>query len=226
MIISVIIPTLNESTNIVTTLKQLQVLRKNGHKVLLADAGSTDDTVKLASPFVDEIIISKKGRAIQMNSAAFKTQSDVLWFLHADTLIPENADTVILNHLKNSRKAWGYFSIRLSGEHFLFRIIERMMNLRSKLSGIATGDQGIFIRQKYFKKLNGFAEIPLMEDIEISTRLKKISPPICLTQKLTTSSRRWEQQGIIKTILLMWRLRLAFFFGASTRKLAKRYEIS
>ncbi len=224
MIISVIIPTFNESKNITATLKQLQALRKNGHKVLLADGGSTDNTIALAAPFVDEIIISEKGRATQMNSAAVKTQSDVLWFLHADTLVPENSDTIICRHLENTRKVWGRFNIQLSGQNFLFRVIENMINLRSKLTGIATGDQGIFIQQDIFKKLNGFSEIPLMEDIEITKRLKKISSPVCITHKLTTSSRRWGKHGILKTVFLMWQLRLAYYIGASANKLARKYN--
>jgi len=192
MDISIIVPALNESLNIVNTLKQLQPLRQRGHKILLADGGSTDDTVHLAMPFIDEVIISKKGRAIQMNCAALKAKTDILWFLHADTLIPKNADHLICDGLSDPVDIWGRFNINLTGRHFLFRIIERMINLRSKISGIATGDQGIFIRREHFEKLNGFSEIPLMEDIEICKRLKKISPPVCLTQQLTTSSRRWE----------------------------------
>ena len=224
MKISIVIPTLNEAKDIQKTLALLQPLRERGHEIIISDGGSTDNTTKLAASLADKIISSAKSRASQMNTGAKKASGDILWFLHADTFIPENSDIIIRNHLQNSNKVWGRFNIRLSGQHFLFRIIERMVNLRSKLTGIATGDQGIFIRQEYFKKLNGFSEIPLMEDIEISTRLKSFSSPICLTQKLITSSRRWEKHGILKTVFLMWQLRLAYFMGTSANKLARKYH--
>jgi len=224
MKISIVIPTLNEATDIQTTLALLQPLRKRGHEIIISDGGSTDDTIKLSTPLADKIIRSTKGRANQMNAGAKETTTDILWFLHADTQLPKSADKYIIQAMNNKNTIWGFFNIRLSGHHFLFRTIERMMNLRSKLTGIATGDQGIFIQQEYFEKLNGFAEIPLMEDIEISKRLKKISSPICLNQKLTTSSRRWETYGILRTIILMWKLRLAYFFGTSANKLARKYN--
>lgn len=224
MKISIVIPTLNEATTIQKTLVLLQPLRNRGHEIIISDGGSTDGTIKLAAPLADQIICSAKGRASQMNAGAKKTSGDILWFLHADTLIPENPDTIIFNHLQNSSKVWGRFNIRLSGQHLLFRIIEFMMNTRSCITGIATGDQGIFVKRETFEKQDGYANIALMEDIEFSNRFKKISSPVCIKQKLISSSRRWEQNGIVKTVFLMWQLRLAYYFGTSVNKLARKYN--
>lgn len=222
--LSIIIPCINEAENITSTLEQLQQARKRGHEVILSDGGSTDNTLKLADSLIDHCIHSKPGRALQMNSAAKYASGDVLCFLHADTLAPENIDQIISKALNNSSKIWGRFNVKLSGSLWPFRLIELLMNLRSCLSGIATGDQGIFIYRNLFTKLSGFSDIPLMEDIEISKRLRVISKPICIRRnKLITSSRRWEQQGIIRTIALMWLLRLRYFLGAAPSTLAKSY---
>ena len=160
-----------------------------------------------------------------MNNGADKATGDILWFLHADSIIPQSADTTIIDCFTNRTKVWGRFDISLSGQQPIFRMIEYMMNLRSCITGIATGDQGIFMLRYAFDQIGGFAEIPLMEDIAISKRLKRIKPPVCIKQRLTTSSRKWEQQGIIKTILLMWRLRLAYFLGVPPRYLASKYYL-
>ncbi len=222
MKLSVIIPTLNEASGIVSTLMPLQSWREQGHEIIIADGGSQDKTLSLAQPLSDNIINAPKGRAQQMNAGAANASGDVLLFLHADTRLPDNAPELISNALHNTQ--WGRFDVTLSGHHFMFRIVEFMMNTRSRLTGIATGDQAIFIKRDLFEKEHGFANIPLMEDIEISKRLKKIFRPACIKERLVTSSRRWEQYGIAKTILLMWRLRLAYFFGTPPDKLAKRYR--
>ncbi len=221
--ISVIIPTLNEEGHIERTLTALQQLRSAGHEIILSDGGSSDRTVAIARPLVDKIVTGASGRAIQMNRGAEQASGDILWFLHADTMVPPAIDT-ILDRLTDRRSPWGRFDIRLSGTRPIFRIIESMMNLRSRITGIATGDQGIFMLRYAFDQVGGFAEIPLMEDIAMSARLKGIGPPACLKQRLLTSSRRWEQNGIVKTILLMWWLRLAYFLGASPDYLARRYR--
>ena len=226
MRISIIIPTLNESDNIVATLDRLKPFRMAGHEVIVVDGGSTDETVKLATTRADKIITSVPGRAQQMNNGAKQASGNVLWFLHADTLAPDNATQLILDTLENKKNQWGRFDIRLSGKHLLLRIVERLMNLRSRTSGIATGDQGIFVRREVFEAVGGFRQIPLMEDLEISKRLKRLSYPICLDEKLITSSRRWEKNGVLRTILLMWRLRLAYTFGVSPEKLARNYKFS
>lgn len=218
--ISIIIPTLNEATRILPLLQDLTPLRQEGHEIILVDGGSTDATLALASPLVDLVIQTPPGRALQMNRGAEQAVGDMLWFLHADTRVPAEAGAKLLA----CRRGWGRFDIRLSGQNWRFRVIERMMNLRSRLTGIATGDQGIFIRLRLFNEIGGYPEIPLMEDIALSKRLRKRSVPDCLNVRLTTASRRWERQGIVRTILLMWWLRLAYFLGVNPQRLAKQYE--
>ena len=224
MKLSIIIPALNEAENIKATLGPLQVLRQGDCEIILVDGGSKDDTTELAQKLVDKIISVPRGRANQMNAGAVQADGDVFWFLHSDTLTPDNADQLIEQALASDRH-WGRFNVRLSGSHTGFRIIEWMMNIRSCITGIATGDQGIFIEKKVFEQLDGYASIPLMEDIDISKRLmKNHGRPACIDDKLITSSRRWEQQGIIKTVLLMWQLRLSYYLGTDPDTLAGRYS--
>jgi hypothetical protein len=144
-------------------------------------------------------------------------------FLHADTRLPENADRLVLDGLDHSRRAWGRFDVRIDGRHPALPMIAAMMNLRSRLTGIATGDQAIFVRVAAFAATGGYPDIALMEDIVLSRRLKKLSAPLCLAAKALTSGRRWEKYGVMRTVLTMWRLRLAFFFGAEPAELAARY---
>ena len=226
MRISIIIPALNEAQHIGTTLSCLEPLRQKGHEVIVVDGGSQDATLKLASSGTDKVVTTMPGRARQMNAGAEASAGDVLWFLHADTRVPEDAADKISLALANPNSYWGRFDIRLSGEHYLLRIVEKLMNLRSCISGIATGDQGIFVRRACFEAIGGFQEIPLMEDIELSKRLKKWSRPCCIHRKLVTSSRRWEKHGVVRTIILMWRLRLAYAMGVSPDKLAPLYKFS
>jgi len=223
--LSIIIPCLNEASHIVSTLKNLQKIRHQGHEIILCDGGSTDNTCALADNLSDHIINTRPGRAIQMNAGAKKATGDVLCFLHADTLIPGNFEAIITHELKQTNKIWGRFNIRLSNTSLPYKVIAWFMNTRSCMSGIATGDQGIFVYKDAFLKLNGYANIPLMEDIEISKRLRKTSRPICINKSvLITSSRRWEHFGIFKTVTLMWHLRLRYFLGASPAELAKFYK--
>lgn len=223
--LSIIVPTLNESGQITSTLLALQPLRAEGHQVIVVDGGGTDNTMDLAKPLADMIITSTRGRALQMNVGAGEAaNSEILLFLHADTYLPENAAQAIIGGLALSGKAWGRFNVRLSGKNLMLRAIERMMNLRSRLTGIATGDQGIFVRREAFISLGGYPEIPLMEDIAISRSLKMaFGSPLCLSTPVVTSSRRWEENGILRTILLMWKLRLTYFLGASPEHLARQY---
>lgn len=222
MKLSIIIPTLNEAESIVATLMPLQLLRQQGHEVIISDGGSSDATIALSQPLVDRIINTGRGRASQMNRGALQASGEVLLFLHADTLLPDGAAQLIEEALSN--KTWGRFDVRLSGAHPLLRLIEFMMNWRSRLTGICTGDQALFIRQGLFRGVGGFPEIALMEDIAISTALKPQSRPACITVPVTTSSRRWESRGILRTMVLMWRLRLAYFLGADPQRLASRYQ--
>ncbi|HEU0188234.1 MAG TPA: TIGR04283 family arsenosugar biosynthesis glycosyltransferase [Gallionellaceae bacterium] len=221
--ISVIIPALNEAANISGVLQALAPLRSRGHEVIVVDGGSSDGTPALAAPLADRVLHAQKGRALQMNAGARAAKGDVLWFLHADTLPPPDADKLILAALAQGGRVWGHFDVRLSGAGALLRMVAFMMNRRSRLSGIATGDQGIFVLREVFERAGGFPEIPLMEDIALSRALKKYSRPAHAAQGLVTSSRRWEQRGVWRTILLMWRLRLAYFFGADPHKLGGLY---
>ncbi len=220
--LSIIIPVLNEAADIQAKLEALQCLRKNDTELLLVDGGSRDNTPELARPLVDRLIESPRGRAVQMNTGAQACTGEVLLFLHADTTLPEGAIESIRGAIAAGAQ-WGRFDVRIDSPLPLLRLVERMMNWRSRLTGIATGDQAIFVRRTVFEQLNGYPLLPLMEDIALSTALKQIDPPACLRNRVITSGRRWETNGVIRTIFLMWRLRAAFFFGADPDQLALRY---
>ncbi len=222
MRISVIIPALNEADGIAAALLALQPLRARGHEVLVVDGGSTDATTARAVGLCDRLLQAPRGRARQMNAGARAAGGDVLWFLHADTLVPADADAVLLEAL--ARRAWGRFDVRLSGPQPLLRVVEALMNLRSRITGIATGDQGLFVRRQVFERVGGFPDIPLMEDITLSRALRCHGAPACLRARLVTSSRRWERHGVLRTILLMWRLRFDYWRGVPPARLAARYR--
>ncbi len=222
--LSIIVPTLNEAELIGPTLGRLQSLRSQGHELIVVDGGSTDATVESARAQADRVIQAPRGRALQMNAGAAIATGEVLWFLHADTLVPEAAAQALQAALANGQRCWGRFDVRLSGRHPLLRVIERLMNLRSCASGIATGDQGMFVHRELFNSAGGYPEIPLMEDVALSRVLRAIARPVCVKPALITSSRRWESRGVWRTVLLMWRLRLAYALGADPQELAKRYQ--
>ena len=222
MKVSIIIPCFNEAQNIEKTLLPLQKYRESGSEIIVVDGGSRDNTIEFAQPLADKLLISKPGRATQMNIGAEQSEAETLLFLHADTLLPESMDRLLSKALAEGYQ-WGRFNVRLSGSHFVFRIIETLMNWRSCLTGIATGDQAIFVKREIFEQIKGFPEIKLMEDIVLSKKLKRLSRPACIQQRVITSSRKWENNGIIKTVLLMWRLRLQYFFGVSADKLHAKY---
>jgi rSAM/selenodomain-associated transferase 2 len=220
--LSIIIPTLNEAEHIEANLWRLQGLRRQGHEIIVVDGGSRDATTRLAEALCDCLCHAAPGRARQMNEGARHACGNYLLFLHADTHLPDAAATLISSALHTH--AWGRFDVRLSGRRWPLRVIEFMINLRSRLSGIATGDQALFMRRGVFEDLGGFAQIDLMEDIELSRRLKRQGRPACLRATVVTSSRRWEERGILKTVLLMWRLRLAYFFGVRPERLSRHYH--
>lgn len=222
--LSIIIPAINESRVLQANLPRLQALRESGHEVILVDGGSTDDTLVRAQSMVDQLVQVAQGRARQMNVGANVTTGGVLVFLHADTQLPDAADDIILQSMKHAERGWGRFDVVLSGDDRLLRAVEFVMNVRSRLTGIATGDQAMFVNRQLFEAVGGFPEIPLMEDIALSRRLKRISPPLCLRPCVTTSSRRWERHGIVRTILLMWCLRCAYALGADPGRLARIYD--
>ncbi len=222
MRISIIIPVLNEVPTIAGCLGRLQTYRAQGHEIIVVDGGSRDGTAETARPLADRVRVSPAGRARQMNHGAHAAQGDVLLFLHADTQLPDAACDVIISALREAAR-WGRFDVRLSGSAPGFRLIESMMNRRSRMTRIATGDQAMFVTKDLFHAVGGFDDIPLMEDIALSRRLKKLAPAACLRQRVVTSSRRWEENGILKTVLLMWRLRFSYWLGADPARLVRRY---
>jgi rSAM/selenodomain-associated transferase 2 len=221
--LSIIVPVLNEGEGVAATLDALADLRVLGTEVIVVDGGSRDATIQRARLRADCVISAPRGRALQMNAGAAKASGDVLLFLHADTRLPADADHVVLNGLDRSGRAWGRFDVEIDGRHPLLLVVGWLMGLRSRLTGIATGDQAIFARRDAFQAAGGFAEIPLMEDIALCKRLKRVSRPLCLRERVVTSGRRWEKNGVLNTMVLMWRLRLAFFFGADPKELARHY---
>lgn len=221
--LSVIVPVWQEAATITATLQRLAPIREAGHQVIVVDGGSDDRTLKLAEPLCDRALSSGRGRARQMNAGAAVATGDVLLFLHADTRLPGSA-LMALERFHASRNAWGRFNVRLSGKRPLFRVVEWFMNQRSWLTGIATGDQALFVRRPVFEALRGFKEIPLMEDVELSSRLRLVSRPFCVTDPVVTDSRRWEQGGAWRTIFLMWRLRWRYWRGESPESLANAYR--
>lgn len=222
--ISIIIPALDEAAGIRDTLAPLQPLRARGHEVVVVDGGSADGTPELARPLADQVIASERGRARQQNAGAAVAAGGVLLFLHADTRLPKGADALVLDGLRATGRGWGRFDVRLSGAHPMLRVVERMMGARSRLTGIATGDQAIFVRRDWFARAGGFPRMPLMEDVALSKTLRAMGPPLCLRERVVTSSRRWEERGVWRTIGLMWRLRLEFALGADPARLAERYR--
>ncbi|HHJ39473.1 MAG: glycosyl transferase [Methylothermaceae bacteria B42] len=219
---SIIIPAYQEAETIETCLKSLQLLRDRA-EIIVVDGGSHDNTVELSKPWADRVILASRGRARQMNAGVALTQGEILIFLHADTRLPPGALEAIHQGLQGHRQ-WGRFDIELEGKPPFLKVIASMMNLRSRLSGIATGDQVIFVKKEAFEKAGGYPDIPLMEDIALSKRLKQLSNPLCLRHKVTSSGRRWEAFGVGRTILLMWWLRLLYFIGISPANLAALYQ--
>lgn len=223
MSLSIIIPCLNEADGIVQALERLQPLRARGVEVLVVDGGSSDDTVERAQGRADSVIRAERGRARQMNAGAAQARGGILLFLHADCRLPAVADGLIVDGLQRTRRSWGRFDVRLDSPSPLLRLVGKLMNLRSRMTGIATGDQGMFLTRSLFEAVGGFPEIALMEDIELSRRLKRYGRPLCLRHRMDVSARRWQTHGVARTILLMWRLRLAYWLGADPDVLALRY---
>lgn len=221
--LSIIIPTLDEAARIVATLESLGDLRRRGHEVIVADGGSSDATVTLARGLADQVVCSPAGRAEQMNAGARAAAGEVFLFLHADSRLPAQADRLLLQGLDAGGLAWGRFDVQIAGTHPLLRLVESMMNLRSRLTRICTGDQGIFVRREAFAAVGGYPRQELMEDIALSARLRRLSAPLCLRQRCLTSARRWESEGVLRTIALMWWLRLQYALGAAPARLARSY---
>lgn len=222
MNLSIIIPVLDEAAGIEAALTTLGPYRERGCELVVVDGGSRDGTLALASPLADRVLSAPRGRAAQMNAGAAAARGDVLLFLHADTKLPANADILIRNGLAQSGRIWGRFDVQFDHGGIL-PLIAIMMNLRSRLTGIATGDQAIFVSRAAFEAIGGFPAQPLMEDIAFSSRIRHVSRATNVRARVTTSARRWRTQGILRTIFLMWRLRLAYFLGADPAHLARQY---
>jgi rSAM/selenodomain-associated transferase 2 len=221
MKLSIVMPVLDEADGIVEALAALALLRARGVEIVVSDGGSSDATTALARPLADVVVVAPRGRGRQMNAGAAASHGDVLLFLHADTRLPPDADALISGGLARTGYTWGRFDVRIAGAHRLFPVIAAAMNLRSRVSGIATGDQAIFTTRPAFEP--GFPDLPLMEDIALTKRLKRIGPPLCIAAPVVTSGRRWEKHGVTRTILLMWWLRFAYFLGANPAQLARSY---
>ena len=219
MKLSIIIPALDEGERIRASLEALAPLRRRGHEVIVVDGGSSDGTAVLAAPLCDRVAAAARGRAVQMNAGARHATGDALLFLHVDTALPREADRLVAQTLQ--KHLWGRFDVEIEGHHRLLKVVGWAMNLRSRLTGIATGDQAIFVRREAFA---GFPEIVLMEDIAFSREMKRRGAPACLRSRVRTSGRRWESRGVLRTIVLMWRLRLLYFLGARPERLARLYD--
>lgn len=224
MKLAIVIPVLNERFAIAETLAQLQPLRARGVRVLVVDGGSHDGTAERARPLVDEVVRAERGRARQMNAGARHAgAADVLLFLHADTCLPPDADRAIADALARGAR-WGRFAAQIEGRSPLLRWVSRLMNIRSRLSGICTGDQAIFVARDFFDALGGYPEQPLMEDIEFSRRARRRAWPAALDSAVVTSGRRWERHGVCRTIVQMWSLRWRYWRGVDPDVLARDYR--
>jgi len=224
--LSIIVPVLDEAAGIVAALTALAPLRARGAEVIVIDGGSRDGTLTLARPYADAAGTAARGRAAQMNAGAALARGSVFLFLHADTALPQYADRLIADGLAVSERVWGRFNVTLEGRHPMLNVIAFFMNARSRLTGIATGDQAMFMTRAAFIAAGGFPDIALMEDIALSARLKRQGPPLCLRDRVTASGRRWEARGVLRTILLMWWLRLGFRLGVKPARLARWYGYS
>jgi rSAM/selenodomain-associated transferase 2 len=227
--LTIIIPVLDEAAIIAVTLQALASLRARGAEVIVVDGGSKDGTVALARPLADRVIVGLSNRGAAMNAGAALASGDVFVFLHGDTTLADDADQRIAAALSRSvadhalRRCWGRFDLRIAGRHPLLALVARTINWRSRLTGIATGDQAIFVTREAYCSVGGFPDLPLMEDIALSRKLKRLSRPICIAAPAVTSGRRWDHHGLWQTIALMWRLRLAYYFGGEPERLALAY---
>jgi rSAM/selenodomain-associated transferase 2 len=228
MSLAIIVPVLNEERTVREALVRLAPMRQRGASVIVVDGGSHDDTATLAGNLADHVLCAPRGRAVQMNHGAWHALTDpsiaLLLFLHADTRLPDAADAIVADACRDRTSAWGRFDVAIDGRAAALPLVATMMNVRSRLTGICTGDQCIFMTRAMFETAGGFTAIPLMEDIDFSRRARRLARPIALRQRAVTSGRRWERNGVLRTVALMWRLRLAYFLGADPARLAAAYR--
>ena len=220
MRISIIIPVLNEAEILDGCLSRLFAgpARNADIEVIVCDGGSTDNSLDIIKQYPCQLVQSTAGRAIQMNAGSSVAQGNWLLFLHADSSLPDGFS----DRVSRSGK-WGFFHLRLIGDHFLYRVISSAINLRSSISRVAGGDQGLFFKASFFRSIQQFPQIPLMEDIAICKLARQQARPDIIKQSLSSCSRRWQQNGIMKTVVLMWSLRLAYWLGVDPLYLHKIY---
>ncbi len=222
--ISIIVPVLDDADALRSQAALLRAAQAQGHEVIIVDGGSRDHSRRVAGEITAKLIDCERGRAVQMNAGADAAEGETLLFLHADTrLEPGALQNLLAQRERRGDAFWGRFDVHLDGDHWLFRVIALMMNLRSRITGVATGDQAMCVSSVLFRRMGGFPEIPLMEDVALSKRLRRCAPPVCLKPPVVTSTRRWESHGIVSTMLLMWRLRLGYFLGVDPARLARIY---
>ena len=221
--LSIIVPALNEADTIEATLGELQRLRERGAEVVVVDGGSSDGTPVLCNGLADRVIGGPRGRARQMNTGAAESRGDVLLFLHADTLLPRQGAKAAVQAITDGA-VWGRFDVVIGGGSVWFPLIGASMNLRSRLTGIATGDQAMFVEREAFERIGGFPDQPLMEDIALSKALRALTAPACLRLKVRTSGRRWQRYGVLRTVLLMWRLRWMYWRGVPAEEIARAWR--
>ncbi len=224
MRLSVIIPARDEARNLPVLLDDLRPLRGSETEIIVVDGGSQDDSLALARDAADQVLSCAPGRALQMNHGAAAARGAWLWFVHADTRLTAFSLEALLQVVGQATPGWGRLELRLSGRNPAFRVLERAIAWRSRLSGIVTGDQGLFVHRSLFEQVGGYPDWPLMEDIGLSRALRRHAWPRCLRAPILTSSRRWEQHGLLRTVLLMWWLRAGFYFGVSPERLACAYR--
>jgi rSAM/selenodomain-associated transferase 2 len=223
--LSIIVPVLNEAEQLAASLDPLQSVRGSDVEIIVVDGGSGDATRTIAAALADRVIEAARGRASQMNAGARIARGDTFLFLHADTRLPASNASMLEARLERSASAWGRFDVSIEGAGGLLAMVAALMNARSRLTGVATGDQAIFVRRGIFEAVGGYPAIPLMEDVALSKALRSRSQPLCLRERVSTSPRRWQRHGVFRTILLMWRLRLAYALGADPARLARRYDV-
>jgi rSAM/selenodomain-associated transferase 2 len=222
--VSIVVPVLNEAIGIAAALQRLGALRHGGAELIVVDGGSSDATLQRCVGLADQAMLAPRGRARQMNHGAARAAGSILLFVHADTRLPEGALAMVRGALAGGAHDWGRFDVVIEGRSAWFPVIAALMNRRSRWSGIATGDQAMFVRRDVFSSVGGFPDQPLMEDIELSRRLRRIGRPACIAARVVTSGRRWERDGVWRTIVLMWRLRLLYWLGVDAHTLAKAYR--
>jgi rSAM/selenodomain-associated transferase 2 len=221
MLLSVIVPVLDEAPVLAETLRRARQPRV---QIIVVDGGSKDDSAAIAADLADLVLHSKRGRAAQMNAGAARASGDVLLFLHADTHLPEGYVHDVIDACSDPAVGGGRFDVELTPSSLLLWITAELINRRSRLTKVATGDQAMFVRRDVFEALGGFAQIPLMEDLDFSRRLKRVGEIACLRRRVTTSARRWQKDGPMRTILLMWSLRLLYYAGVEPERLSRFYR--